>query len=442
MGVGGCFVLLTWAYDAFERGNRLRVTVPALPHPSGQETPGTYRFKVTESGYWSTDRYEYLYLEGRASVWENIWWLLRHRVPGGGARIVLRIHDRFPSGTLSIPGNVDGYLFLFSNEGTVVWMLGAGRLDLGFGRDGSLAALEATLTPAGTGGQARPGDDGCELRLATHEVPMDLGTALKIFGRLHMDSVTELRHWLAEDPDLDDLLPGRTLRDRLVRAERTGKEPVLPAPIEKAILRRLCHDEYWSGTSVSCRRDVDLTMRVSLIDGGFHARIDQLDASAATGLKHDLWGMTQGPNVWITRDYVEEFDEKMTGATEAVLRLPARCSPEIDADSDFKETILAGVVSAARREFCSGEPAAAPSRFLLADFNVDSPETYILAGGIVYDLPLVKSRQTGERMGAYRLAAITDEERASDLREKIERRPLRYRLAWIHGTCSVTAEKP
>jgi hypothetical protein len=443
----GCtFVLLTSGYDAIERGRRLRLTVPRLPPPWEKEAPSrrTFRFQVVASGHWSTDRYDYFFLEGEQSLWDGLWDVVWHRVPGSQVRLGLRVRDGLASGTLSIPEQVDGYVFLFPGEvfpgeGAVAWRLAAGSVRLRLTKHGSLATLDATLDPPESKSDfwAKSGGNGCEVRLAAYETPVDIGTALRIFSPVYSLSAMERRYWLAEDPELEDVLPERLYR----LAEHAGEKAALPASIEKAIQRRLCHDDYWSYTGY--KRDTDLPMRVSLFDGGFHARIDSLDPYATSHLKkRDLWGVIKGADAWVTRDYWEKFGEKMTGAVETTLRLPSQCTPAIEADGDLKRTILEGIVSAARTEFCSVDRAAAPDRFLLADFNVDTPETYVLARGVVYEVPLERSRSEGKRVDVYRLDPISVEKWGSDLSRKIQRRPLRYRLEWAAGVCTVAAEKP
>jgi hypothetical protein len=120
------------------------------------------------------------------------------------------------------PDEIEGYLALFPGDGSGLgWRTTGGEVVTGFWRDGITVALDLALERSFDGQDEISSTEYRApetIRMSAREVPTDLATPFHCFNPNNIKLARELRYWLAEDPELVDLLPARTLSWALDRA--------------------------------------------------------------------------------------------------------------------------------------------------------------------------------------------------------------------------------
>jgi hypothetical protein len=179
-----------------------------------------------------------------------------------------------------------------------------------------------------------------------------------------------------------------------------------PGLIDVALKRRLCFEVYWWGSG-DYRRGVPLAVNAIIDRDWFYARIEKLrpglgpEAEPWTGLYEGTLN-SQGARV-VTNSASPEskfWDEGVVGTFKPWLRqwfaerptisldviIPADCSPRYDPPSAEKDRMMANVVASVQRAlegFAARRAGGFPPypnqvHVLIADFNIDYPNTYVL----------------------------------------------------------------
>jgi hypothetical protein len=216
-------VLATLAFQAVHSDRAVRLVLNR-PAPS-DEMHGSlsHLFEIRRDGSWRTDRYEYLWIDcqtGLLGSWHDLVHLRRHWMT-----LVLRLsrptHARPEHHRSS--DEIEGYLALFPGDGSGLgWRVAGGELVTDFAGDGGITlSLDLNLERSFDPSDEIASTERLEpemVRMSKREVPLDPATPFHFFNPNNIKVARQLRYWLAEDPELVELLPARELSWALDRA--------------------------------------------------------------------------------------------------------------------------------------------------------------------------------------------------------------------------------
>lgn len=201
----------------------LMATIAAMVHwgcyKMTAELNGLYspdlHFKIDRSGWWLTERHKYFRLLVKEGVWQALteWrWPTRDNCEYG--EVFIRMPAKAVNQDLAVPGQAEGYLFLWFPEGPpLARRFSGGKVSVAVNLNERAITAEVELAPAvptepRAGG---PDADHAERREALKLSKIiiaesDRGIPAYLFKPQYVDVAPELKTWLEDDPELGNLV--------------------------------------------------------------------------------------------------------------------------------------------------------------------------------------------------------------------------------------------
>lgn len=237
----------------------------------------------------------------------------------------------------------------------------------------------------------------------------------------------------------------------LLSAVSYAAEPIVASvqlvPIKEALTRYLCYQIYWQGQNY--RSGVSVPLEIKIRQDKFLAWGDSLQLTKRDRISNFFIGrmkegrgaviLMRGYNLNLSPQvpgYAEDRDHFRVDTIKDALTVPTDCTPRYDPSTLQKERMVDTIVSTLQNQLSSLVRSGAAKypkevKLIIADFNVDYPETYVLVepannfAGDLYTVTLhdPKDYDSGEyeRDGEYPLGQKTVKPYLKPLLKKIRK---------------------